>query len=110
MDKQIKRAGWLAFADKFSRENQGRPVGVEIVSQALGDESMAERIPLIAIDFDPQGQGTVLITVGQGEETMTHTIPAPETVWLRNDPDGRALALEIIAGNQIKAILRFEDA
>jgi hypothetical protein len=110
MDTQIKRADWPAFADQFSQDNQGRPVGVEIASQALGDERMAEKIPLVAVDFDPQGQGTILVTVGQGETTMTHTIPVPETVWLRSDPGGRALALEIVADDQSTTILRFEDA
>jgi uncharacterized protein YuzE len=110
MDTQIKRADWPAFADQFSQDNQGRPIGVEIASQALGDERMAEKVPLVAIDFDHQGQGTFLITLGQGEATMTHTILAPETVWVRNDPDGKALALEIVAADQIVVILRFEDA
>ena len=110
MDKQIKRADWPAFADQFSQDNQGRPVSVEIVSQDLGDERMAEKVPLVAIDFDHQGQGTFLITVGEGENTLTHTIPSPETVWLRSDPGGKALALEIMAVDQSMTILRFEDA
>ena len=109
MDKQIKRADWPAFADQFSRNNQGRPVGVEIVSQALGDERVAEEAPLVAIDFDHQGRGTFLITVGQGERTMTHPITVPETVWLRSDQDDKALALEIVAGDRSQTILRFED-
>ena len=110
MDKQIKRADWPAFADQFSQDNLGRPVGVEIASPALGDERLAEKTPLVAIDFDPQGQGTILVTVGQGETTMTHTIPVPETVWLRSAPGGKALALEIMAADQSMTILRFEDA
>jgi hypothetical protein len=110
MDKQIKRADWPAFADQFSQDNQRRPVSIEIASQALGDEKMAEKTPLVAVDFDPQGQGTILVTVGRGEKTTTHTIPVPETVWLRSDPGGKALALEIIAGDRSMTILRFEDA
>ena len=109
MDKQIDRADWPAFTDQFSRNNQGRPVGVEIVGQALGGEWMAEKAPLVAIDFDHQGQGTFLITVGQGERTMTHPITVPETVWLRSDQDDKASALEIIAGDRSQTILRFED-
>lgn len=110
MNEQINRTDWPAFADQFSQSNQGRPISIEMVGQALGDETMAEKTPLVALDFDPQGQGTILITVGQGETTMTHTIPAPETVWLRSDPDGKALALEITAGDQSQTILRFEGA
>ena len=109
MDKQINRAGWPAFADQFSRNNQGRPVGIEIVSQDLGDERMIEKARLVAIDFDHQGQGTFLITVGQGERTMTHPITVPETVWLRSDQDDKPLAPEIMAGDRSQTILRFED-
>jgi len=109
MDNQINRADWPAFADQFSQSNQGRLVGIEIVGQVLGDETMAEKTHLVALDFDPQDQGAILITVGEGETTMTHTIAAPEIVWLRNDQDGKALALEIIARDKSQTILRFED-
>lgn len=110
MDRQINRAEWPAFADEFSQSNQGRPISIEIVGQTLGDEAMAEETPLVALDFDPQDQGAILITVGEGETVTTHTIAAPETVWLRSDQDGIAMALEVIARDRDQqAILRFED-
>jgi hypothetical protein len=110
MDRQINRADWPAFADEFSQSNQGRPISIEIVGQTLGDEMMAEETALVALDFDPQGQGTILITVGQGESVMTHTIAAPETIWLRSDQGGVAIAMEIIVRDtHQKTILRFEN-
>ena len=42
-----------------------------MVGQALGDEWTAQKTLLTALDFDHQGQGTFLITVGEGEKTMT---------------------------------------
>lgn len=109
MNKQINRADWLAFADQFSQDNEGRPVSIEVVSQALGEERLAENIPLMALDFDPENQGAILITVNRDDEIFTHTIAAPKAIWLERTEDGWALALEVVAGDDSRTILRFED-
>jgi hypothetical protein len=109
MDKQFSRTDWPAFADQFSQDNQRRAVSLEIVGQDVGDEAIATKTPLVALDYDPQGQGAILITVGEGESTLTHTVTAPQTVWLRSDQKGKTLALEIIARDKSQTILRFED-
>jgi len=46
MNEQINRINWPAFADRFSVDNQGRPVSIEIVGQAVGEEVLTENIPL----------------------------------------------------------------
>ncbi len=108
-DTQINRAEWAHFVDKFSRNNQNRPVSIEVLSQTLGDERLAQNTPLIGLDFDRQGQGKILITVGRGISTMTHAIVAPDTIWLNTGQSGKDLALEITTVDKEQIILSFAD-
>lgn len=109
MKAQINRVDWPAFADQFSLDNQGRFVSIETVGQGLGGERLAENIPLMAVDFDPENQGTILITVNRDDEIFTHTIAAPKAIWLEGTEDGKALALEVVAADGSRTLLRFED-
>jgi|GEM_PF-127497 len=108
MNEQISRGSWAAFFDQFSRDNQGRPVSIEVVGRELGAELAAQTISLIAVGFD-QRPDTILITVGQGEKTLTHTILAPKAVWLACTDNGKAWALEVVTKDNSQTILRFED-
>lgn len=109
MNEQIERGNWLAFADQFSEENQGRPVSIEVVGEAVGEEPLAEKIPLMALDYDPGDQGEILITVNRDDEIFTHTIAGPTAIWLERSDDGKAIALEVVAEDESRTILRFED-
>jgi hypothetical protein len=109
MNEQIHRESWPAFFNQFSQESQGRPISMEIVGRELGANVEAKTVPLIAIDFD-QRAGAILITTGQGTKTLTHVITAPKTVWVeRSDEAKKVMALEVIAEEDNRTILRFED-
>jgi len=47
--------------------------------------------------------------VNRDDEIFTHSVAAPETIWLERTGGGKALALEIVAGDDSRTILRFED-
>ena len=110
MDREILRLRWPIFADEFSEVNQGRPLSIEIVGDTLGDQEMAEATPFVALDYDDRTEAAILISVGRGEEVFTHTILNPEELWVHDDPDGTALALQVVASDGQKTILRFEDS
>ena len=110
MDMQVERKEWLFFADSFCEENNGRFVTIESVSQDRGDEMVAEKTPLIALDFDDNGDATAaLITVGEGTETFTHTLNAADAVWFKRLPNGKMAAMAIVANSGDKLIIRFDD-
>lgn len=110
MDSQVKRKEWQSFADSFSEENNGRPVAIESVSRDFGDETLAEKTPLIALDFDEKEiPGAAMMTVGEGLETFTHTLDAPREVWFKRLGFGKVAAMEVVAANGDKLIMRFED-
>ena len=109
MDVKVERKEWQFFADSFSEENNGRPVTIESITQGMGDEFLAKEIALIALDFDTKGAGAAMITVGEGIETMTHTVDAPESVWFMRQASGKMQALEIVVAGGDKLIVKFDD-
>lgn len=110
MDKQVERKEWLFFADSFSEENNGRSVTIESVSQDMGDETLAEKTALIALDFDDkESPGAAMITVGKGTETFTHILEAPDAVWFERLGFGKIAAMEVVAANGDRLIIRFDD-
>jgi len=108
MNKRIERADWPAFADEFSLENRGRPLTLEMVSATLGDETIMEGAPLMALDFDPQGDGALMFGVGAGDGLTTHVVSAPKDIWLEENDEEIDVALEVIT-DQGKTILYFDD-
>jgi len=109
MDMQVERKEWQFFADSFSEENYGRPITIESITQARGDEFLAEKMPLLALDFDIKGVGAAMITVGEGTETFIHTLNAPEAVWFERLASGKMVAMEIVVTGGDKLIIKFDD-
>jgi len=109
MDMQVERKEWQFFADSFSEENYGRPITIESITQARGDEFLAEKMPLLALDFDIKGVGAAMITAGEGTETFTHTLSAPEAVWFERLASGKMVAMEIVVTGGDKLIIKFDD-
>jgi len=108
MDERIERTDWLAFADKFSQANRRRPFTLEMVSPALGDETLMEGAPFMALDFDPEGEGALMFSAGGKDGLTTHTVAAPQEIWLERDNEEIVTAMAVITQDG-KVILRFED-
>ncbi len=108
MNIQIPRAGWPIVVDQISQDNQNRPIKVELLSSDLGVEPLADDIPFRALDFDPQQEGKILLSVGSGDGLTTHVVGAPESLWLERTEDGTAVAFEIVAEEE-KIIVSFLD-
>jgi len=106
VDTRIPHAGWPDIVDQISQDNRNRPVKVELLSSDLGAEPLADEIPFLALDFDPRREGKMLVSVGRGDDLMTHVIDAPEALWLERSEDGTDVALEILAEEE-KVIVSF---
>ena len=109
MNNKIERAQWLAFADEFSQANRKRPFTLELVSETLGSQILMEKAPFMALDYDPEGEGTLMFSAGGKEEGLTtHTVTAPQEIWLETSDEEIDTALAVIAPEG-KVILRFEE-
>lgn len=108
--REVPRQEWSSFFDGFSREHQDWPTTIELISSDLGDQPEAEGEPLAGISLETKGSaaGAIEVMVGaRRDDSLTHTIPSPTHVWIRDGVDDADEALEIEAADGTKTLLRF---
>ena len=94
--KEIAAERWEAWCDTFTNGNRGRLVGIEMVSDELGAEPLAEGAPLVAIDYDPAGKGNnFVISYGDEAAPSSHVVADPVALWQAQDENGLVVSLEI---------------
>ena len=105
---QVPRDEWLSFFDDFAHDNAGRLITLETFGETVGDEQLAERVPLLSINYDPRDKGDVLrIATGIREVEYEHRIASPKEVWVADDQEGRDNAMEIIGENGDHTVVSF---
>jgi len=111
--KEIPREEWNNFFDVFSRQHEGWLATLEVFSTDVGAQEEARELPLegISITSGHDGANAIVINLGKTpEDHITHTITAPEHVWVQQTPEGANAALEIESEAQTKTLLRFRSA
>ncbi|NPA91922.1 MAG: hypothetical protein GXO55_10860 [Chloroflexi bacterium] len=106
---RIDKEEWLEFANQFTKDNEGRPVTVEIVDPELGDQEEAEAVPFVALTYDAKHTGEFIITIGREPDLVDHQVDKPKEVWVEKGPDGRVMALAIISETGTQHIIHFHD-
>jgi len=97
---QIPRNEWTSYLNSFSATNQTRPVTIDLESNELGPQRIVEERPLIAIEAETHGdESTITLVAGDPEggepAALTHEIPGPNAVWVKDGDDGCVEALDI---------------
>lgn len=106
--KQIQIENWNEYLSLFSKFNQGRLTSIALLDNEIGDNKLAEDLPLIATDYDPIRKGNdMIISLCNKFSTFGYAINAPVELWERQNNDGVVISLEIIDLNNNKAILIF---
>jgi uncharacterized protein DUF5335 len=96
--QEIPSYEWGRFFDEFSRRHEGWLVTAEISGSEIGRQLEVRDLPLQGITVEPNEVGEDEITIIAGirpEARITHTIAAPNRVWLKQTEEGADEALEI---------------
>ena len=94
--KRIPSERWEEWCDTFSNGNRGRLIRIEVVSDELGAEPLADGAVLVALDYDPAGKGNnFVISYGNEEAPSSHVIAGPVALWQAQDENGLVVSLEI---------------
>ena len=102
--KNIPNNDWQERLTTFTSGNRGRTAA--IAAQGM---TVIENWAFRDLEYDPVGKGNdVIITLGDREETFTHTIDAPVEIILHQEDDGEISALEIIDQNGESTFLRLQ--
>jgi len=104
--KKIPAGRWKAWCETFTNGNGGRLVNIEIVSDELGAEPLADGAALVAIDYDPVGKGNNFV-ISYGDKTVpsSHVIAKPVALWQAQDENGLVVSLDIEAEDGIRTIV-----
>lgn len=111
LSKTVPHERWGEFFDQFSDGNRGRRIAIESISAELGDETLIQNAPFMAMVYDRPGKGNdLVIEVGQKEVTYAHTIDAPTEVFTGQNEVGQIVALWITDAAGTKTLIKLEPS
>lgn len=100
---RIDRRGWQAFFNMFTRGLIGKRAEIEVASLDLGDQVVAEWLPLLGISYDPKSDVVAIALEG-----VDHLIRSPREIHADYVTDS-LVALQIVDGDDRHQIVRFAD-
>jgi hypothetical protein len=108
--RELEQGLWPEFMDKFSRGNMGRKVTVSFQDSSAGEQILADRVALFAVDYDPVQKGNdLVISLGANDIESTHKIEGPVKIWEVQDDNGKVVSLDIIDRNENKTRIIFKS-
>jgi hypothetical protein len=108
---EIPSGKWQSFLKMLNRLAGGRPVRVEVARRELGDQQLADRLPLRDIDLETKGSeaGRLTITVGSERGALTHLVDRPVHIAIGLNESGEPQWLAIDESSEGTTILHFEQ-
>jgi len=100
---RIDRRGWQAFFDTFSRALVGKRAEIEVASLDLGDQIVAEWLPLLGISYDRNDDVVVIALDG-----VDHMIRSPRE-FHADYVAGTLVVIEVVDEEGRRQIVRFAD-
>jgi len=91
---------WEDYLAGFSAHNQTRLITVDVESQDLGPQRIIDHTPFLGLEPDlKEREPTIIVVAGDPEggrpDAVTHEIMKPRSIWIKEDEEGRAEALDI---------------
>src|SRR5262249_52568052 len=108
----VPKQGWGSFLVGRNRLAQDRPIRLEVISRELGDQEMADKLPLIGIDFETKGseRGDLLVTVLSDDGPLTHRMEKPTRLFIAHNETGELMqTLAVLEADGGATIIYFED-
>lgn len=110
--RRIEQSEWPAFFDSFSRQHEGWLATLEIFGPDLGAQVEGQDLPFEGItdEWDEtKGNTITIMTGGQPDDHVTHTVSHPTEVSLEQTDEGADAALAIKSSDGSTALLRFRS-
>ncbi|MBZ4420342.1 DUF5335 family protein [Myxococcus sp. RHSTA-1-4] len=109
--REIPREGWADYLALLSNLEKDHWVRIETESPDLGDQPLADRLPLIEIALEEKGsnRGAVEIIVGRPGDEITHRIKAPDRIYADESESGELECLDIEDSEHVKTLIFFEQ-
>src|SRR5215470_10321109 len=93
--EEIRPSQWREFFDSFSRAHEKWLATIEVLG-AMGAQEEARELPLMGVTAEEPSHGSAIeITVGEGDQTLTHSIEDPARVHVERTAEGAEAAVQI---------------
>ena len=108
MTTQIQREEWKTFLDELSRNLVGWQIVVEVISDNVGAQILAEGLPFAGLTFEDDGSPSIELTIGtDAANHQAHTIANPTAVAFEGTGVGPAGVLDIEDDAGTKTLVKF---
>lgn len=101
--RTIPQADWRTFFDSIADALTGKRAEVEAASLELGDQIVAEWLPLLGVTYDARDD---LLDVALGG--LNHLIRRPREIYVQEGPHG-VETIAVLSADGVKQILRLKD-
>lgn len=101
--QNVPRSEWRAYFDRMSKELLGKRAEIEVASLDLGDQIVAEWIPLLGITYEPKDD---LLDVAL--DRSSHLIRHPKEIAVEETPAGLA-SVAVIDGEGARQVVRLRE-
>jgi len=81
--QNLPRSEWRPFFDRMSKSLLGKPAEIEVASLDLGDQVVAEWVPLLGITYDSNDDALAIMLDRAG-----HLIRHPREILVEETPTG----------------------
>ena len=99
----LSKSEWRSFFDRTSKALLGTSAEIEVASLDLGDQIVAEWIPLLGITYDSQDD---LMDVAL--ERFDHLIHGPKEISVEESPAG-VESIAIVDADGARQVVRFKE-
>ena len=108
--RAIPREVWFDYLTLLGEMTRNQWVRIEAVSADIGEQPLAQRLPLIDIALVEKGsgRGAIEITVGRPGEEITHRIFHPGRIYADESESGELECLDIEDEGRTKTLIFFE--
>lgn len=101
--RTLPQPEWRDFFDRTSRSLLGKWAEIEVASLRLGDQVIAEWIPLLGITYDSRDD-----VIDVALDRINHLIPHPHDIVVEETPVGLA-SVAVIDGAGARQTVRLKE-
>lgn len=108
---EIPKERWNDYLSALSNRECRHPVSIKIEGREVGDQTLADHLPLVGISCELKGsmQNAIEITVGSSDQPVTHYVETPTKVYVEEADNGNVQCLDIEDSAQIKTLIFFDE-
>lgn len=109
--REIPKEGWEDYLALLSNIERDHWVRIETNSSEMGEQPLAERLPLVEIGLEKKGsdQGAIEIIAGRPGDEITHRILKPDHIYAEESDSGDLECLDIEDSDRVKTLIYFEQ-